>query len=327
MPEEYLKCLQREFGHLQFRPMQLAIIQSILIEKRDVCAVLSTGYGKSLIYQFPAVFTGKITLVVSPLVSLMMDQVRALNLKSEISCFLGASQNQQAIRKRVLNLEFRIVYATPEYITGNSGLGLLYALGRNLVLIAVDEAHCISQWGHDFRHAYRELGILRETLPQIPILAVTATATVAVRSDICNQLGLKSPQLLCTGFNRSNLEFIVQARSALQGGVGVWLDVSTYINWAIKQEGSVIIYCNTCSLCEIVARELEAHVSCHYYHSKLSLKLKQQYHDDFSAGKVRVIVATTAFGMGIHKSNVRLVIHYGVPSTMERYYQEVLHLA
>ncbi|KAM7349169.1 bifunctional 3'-5' exonuclease/ATP-dependent helicase WRN-like isoform 2-T2 [Cochliomyia hominivorax] len=268
--QKYLKCLEREFGHTSFRPIQSIIIRSILEEKKDNCAVMATGYGKSLTYQFPAIFSKKVAIVISPLISLMEDQVSALNLTRERACLLGSAQRNRNIEKRILNLEYNIVYATPEYIT-----------------------------------------------------ALTATATLEVRNDICNQLGLRNPQLINSGFDRPNLEFIARQRSSSKGGIGVWRDLGTHIQWALSEQGSVIVYCNTCNYAEAVANEIAKHVPCHYYHGKLSLKQKQLYHHDFTRDIVRVIIATMAFGMGIDKPDVRLVIHYGAPNDIERYYQEV----
>ncbi|XP_037828794.1 Werner syndrome ATP-dependent helicase-like [Lucilia sericata] len=323
VPQKYLKCLEKEFGHSSFRPIQWIIIRSILEDHRDNCAVMATGYGKSLTYQFPPIFLKKVAVVVTPLISLMEDQVTALNLTRERACFLGSAQKNRNMEQRIINLHFNLVYATPEYITGDCGIKLLQDLGNNLILLAIDEAHCISQWGHDFRFAYRKLSIIRRTIPKCPILALTATATLEVRNDICNQLSLRNPQLINSGFDRANLEFIVRKRSSSKGGLGVWLDLGTYIQWALNAQGSVIVYCNTCSYAENVASEIQKHVPCHYYHGKLSIKQKQTYHHEFTRDIVRVIVATMAFGMGIDKPDVRLVIHYGAPNDIERYYQEV----
>lgn len=323
VPRKYLDCLEREFGHPGFRTVQWTIIKSILQEGRDNCAIMATGYGKSLTYQFPAVYLEKVAIVVSPLISLMEDQVRALNLTRERACLLGSAQMDKQIEKRILNLEFNLVYSTPEYITGECGHSLIKALGKNLILLAVDEAHCISQWGHDFRYAYRKLNILRKIVPHVPILALTATATLQVRDDICKQLCLRHPQLMSTGFDRPNLEFIVRQRSSLRNGLGAWLDMGQFIHRALADHGSVIIYCNTCNYAETVAGEIQQHIPCNFYHGKLTMKQKRQYQHEFSRDEVRVIVATMAFGMGIDKPDVRLVIHYGIPNDMERYYQEV----
>ncbi|XP_061389969.1 bifunctional 3'-5' exonuclease/ATP-dependent helicase WRN-like [Musca vetustissima] len=322
-PANYIKCLEKEFGHTAFRDVQYSIIRSILEEGRDNCAIMSTGYGKSLTYQFPPVFAKKLAIVVSPLISLMEDQVRALNLTRERACLLGSAQEDRSIENRILKMDFNLVYTTPEYITGENGLRLLKSVESHLILLAVDEAHCISQWGHDFRYAYRKLNILRKTLPSVPILALTATATQQVRDDICHQLALKNPQVLSTGFDRPNLEFIVRQRSSLRNGTGPWLDMGQFIKAALQDRGSAIVYCNTCNHAEMVAREIQQHVPCNYYHGKLSLKQKNIYHHQFARDEVRVIVATMAFGMGIDKPDVRLVVHYGIPNDMERYYQEV----
>ncbi|XP_075155051.1 ATP-dependent DNA helicase RecQ-like [Haematobia irritans] len=323
VPRNFIECLEREFGHSGFRTVQWTIIRSIIQERRDNCAIMATGYGKSLTYQFPAVFLGKVAVVISPLISLMEDQVRALNLTRERACLVGSAQSDKHIEKRILNLEFNLVYSTPEYITGECGLSLLKELDSSLILLAVDEAHCISQWGHDFRYAYRKLNVLRRIVPNVPILAVSATATLQVREDICRQLNLHNPQLLSSGFDRPNLEFIVRTKSSLRNGLGAWLDMGSFINRALADHGSVIIYCNTCKLTETVAREIQQHVQCSMYHGKLSMTLKKQHQHDFSRDVKRVIVATMAFGMGIDKPDVRLVVHYGVPSDLERYYQEV----
>ncbi|XP_065365736.1 bifunctional 3'-5' exonuclease/ATP-dependent helicase WRN-like [Calliphora vicina] len=323
IPQKYLKCLEQDFGHTSFRSIQWTIIRSILEDNRDNCAVMATGYGKSLTYQFPAIFLKKVAIVVSPLISLMEDQVTALNLTRERACLLGSAQKDRNVEQRILDSEYNLVYATPEYITADCGLKLLQNLGNNLILLAIDEAHCISQWGHDFRSAYRKLNIIRRAIPHCPILALTATATLDVRNDICRQLDLRNPQLINSGFDRANLEFIVRQRSSPKGGLGVWLDLGTYIRWALSAQGSIIVYCNTCSYAESVASEIQKHVPCRYYHGKLSLKLKQVYHHEFTRDIVRVIVATMAFGMGIDKPDVRLVIHYGAPNDVERYYQEV----
>ncbi|XP_037936958.1 Werner syndrome ATP-dependent helicase homolog isoform X2 [Teleopsis dalmanni] len=321
VPNNYLDCLLTEFGHTGFRTIQWTIINSILNESRDICAIVATGYGKSLTYQFPAIYSNKISLVVSPLISLMQDQVTALNLIRERSCLLGSAQTDKTIVSRVLASNFNVIYTTPEYITTEFGLSLLRSLSNKLVLIAVDEAHCISEWGHDFRHKYRELKQMRLAVPHVPILALTATATLSVRQDISSQLGLRNPLVLCSGFDRPNLEFIVRAKS--NRTEDIWSDLGIYIRWAEEKQGSVIIYCNTRRYCEKVVTELQKYINCRYYHSSLTLTQRNKNHHDFSSDEIRVIVATMAFGMGIDKPNVRLVVHYGMPRNMERYYQEV----
>lgn len=212
IPSKYLEALRSEFGFDSFRSVQWTIISSILMESRDNCAIMATGYGKSLTFQFPAIYLNKICLVISPLISLMQDQVNHLNVGKERACLLGTAQEDKNIENRILQMQFNVIYATPERMTAEIGISLLQKLEQHLVLIAVDEAHCISQWGHDFRTAYRKLKVLRETVPNVPILALTATATLQVRDDICRQLKMRQPQLIRSGFDRPNLELIVRSK-------------------------------------------------------------------------------------------------------------------
>ncbi|KAM8719950.1 hypothetical protein ACLKA7_006068 [Drosophila subpalustris] len=323
-PKKYISCLQQHFGLSTFKPLQWKIIHTIVNEPRDidVCAVIATGYGKSLTYQYPAFYLNKVVVVISPLIALMEDQVNALNCKSdgkELACLLGTAQEDRGIKDRILGLQFKLVYATPEYITRGNGLKLLRDLGPNLALIAIDEAHCISKWGHEFRPAYRQLRQLREAVPQVRLLALTGTATECVRKDICEQLQLRKPLILCSGLDRPNLELTVRAKCT-----DLWSDLQQYLSWASEANGSVIVYNNTIRETEHMAKQLTLHgMPCHSYHSKLTLEEKRRNQQEFSEDQVRIIAATTAFGMGIDKANVRLVVHYGAPSDMERYYQEI----
>lgn len=195
IPEDCIKLLQESFGHSQFRKMQWKIISSILYDKRDNCVIMATGYGKSLCFQFPSVYLGTITLVVSPLISLMQDQVNAMQFYNLKACFLGSAQTNRDTVYEVIDRQYNIVYVTPEYITSESGEFLIGRIKNHLTLIAIDEAHCISKWGHDFRAAYRGLSCLRNWCPDVPILAMTATATEKVQEDIVNNLKLKYPQV------------------------------------------------------------------------------------------------------------------------------------
>ncbi|EDV92478.1 Werner syndrome ATP-dependent helicase [Drosophila grimshawi] len=323
-PKKFLNCLQQYFGLESFKPLQWQIIRALLTENRggDVCAVIATGYGKSLIYQFPAFYLNKVVFVISPLIALMEDQVNALNYKSksgDCACLLGTAQEDRTIKERILGLHFRLVYATPEYITRGNGLKLLQDLGRNLALIAIDEAHCISKWGHEFRPAYRRLSEVRSAVPLVRFLALTGTATRRVREDICQQLQMRNPLILCSGLDRPNLELTVRAKSA-----DIWSDLQPYLSWAAEAAGSVIIFNNTIRDTEQMAQEISRHgMRCHSYHSKLPLELKRRNQEQFTSDEVRLMAATTAFGLGIDKPNVRLVVHYGAPSDMERYYQEI----
>lgn len=313
--DKYMRCLSEKFGHSKFRPLQWKIIRSIIENKRDNCVIMATGYGKSLCYQFPSVYLNSITLVVSPLISLMEDQVLALNLSNIPACFLGSSQSNRTIQKDVIDGQYRIVYLTPEYTTGDNGIMLLKCLEKKLSLIAIDEAHCVSQWGHDFRPAFRNLDKIRSLLPNIPILAVTATATDTVRADIIKSLKLRNVQSLCTGFDRPNLEFHVRKQTDM------WLDLSSYIT--NNSDGSTIIYCLTRTQTDKITDLLKQKgVQCEAYHAGLTVKQRRESHENFVRDKIKIIVATIAFGMGIDKPDVRLVIHYGVSKDMESYYQE-----
>uniref|UniRef100_A0A182MM52 ATP-dependent DNA helicase n=1 Tax=Anopheles culicifacies TaxID=139723 RepID=A0A182MM52_9DIPT len=314
--EEHLQALSASFGHTAFRPMQWRIIRSIIVERRDNCAIMATGYGKSLTYQFPSVFLNRLTFVVSPLISLMQDQVLSLNLCNIPACLLGTAQRQNPVPE-IKAGEYRVVYLTPEYITSDSGQTLLKSVQSQLALIAIDEAHCVSKWGHDFRPAYRNLGQIREICPNVPILAVTATATQKVRDDIVQCLKLVKPQILCTGFDRPNLEFIVRPK----GNLGPLHDIRPLL--AENREGSTIIYCLTRKQTdEIVALLQEKCIQCEPYHAGISLTRRKQVLESFVNDHVRIIVATIAFGMGIDKPDVRLVIHYGASKDLESYYQE-----
>ncbi|KAH8396336.1 hypothetical protein KR222_008647, partial [Zaprionus bogoriensis] len=324
-PKKYIDCLRQHFGVSKFKPLQWRIVRAMTdtgTRGRDVCAVVATGYGKSLSYQFPAFYLNKVVVVISPLIALMEDQVNALNARSEAgecACLLGTAQEDRSIKERILQLQFRLVYATPEYITRGKGLKLLRDLGRNLALIAIDEAHCISKWGHEFRPAYRQLQQLREAVPHVRLLALTGTATRRVREDICEQLQLRRTLMVCSSMDRPNLELTARAKST-----DLWSDLQPYLSWADEAGGSVIVYNNTIRETEHLAKVLSRRGrSCHSYHSKLPLEQRRQRQQQFRDHEVRLMAATSAFGMGIDQPNVRLVLHYGAPSDMERYYQEI----
>lgn len=281
-------CLKQQFGHTAFRPFQWTIIRSIIEDRRDNCAIMATGYGKSLCFQFPSVFLEGITIVVSPLISLMEDQVLALKVANIPSCFLGSAQTDRTTLDNVRAGEFRLVYVSPEYITAN--IELLDDLADRLTLIAIDEAHCVSQWGHDFRQCYRSLGRIRMRIPHVPILAVTATATDRVRSDICTSLGLHNPQLLSTGFDRPNLEFIILAKTT------IWQDLRSYVYGPNVPKGSIIVYCLTRKMTESVAQVLNSQgVVCAAYHAGLSLKVRKDIHERFVKDQLQVNVILIVF--------------------------------
>lgn len=315
-PSVYLSVLRSKFGHSDFRPMQWRIIRSVLCDKRDNFAVMATGYGKSLCYQFPSVYTGQLTLVVSPLISLMEDQVSALEVMNIEAVFLGTAQKDREALSKVYQGEYRLVYMSPEYITNNQDV--LMHLAPQLTLIAIDEAHCVSHWGHDFRPAFRELSCIRKVVPDVPILALTATATHRVQQDIVKILGLKDPNFSLSGFDRPNLSLEIHPRT----DTNPWSDIRKHLESV--QGASVIIYCITRRHTEEVVGELKRNkVDCEAYHAGLTIKRRSEVHQAFVRDRIKVIVATIAFGMGIDKPDVRMIIHYGCSQNIESYYQEI----
>ncbi|CAG0884337.1 unnamed protein product [Darwinula stevensoni] len=292
-------------------------------EKRDQCVVMATGSGKSLCYQFPPVYTGQLGVVISPLISLMEDQVEALQVAGIEACFLGSAQGSS---KKVLNQvwegEMRLVYVTPEYVQEEmvqDGLLSKWHERIGITLIAIDEAHCISQWGHDFRSSYRCMGGLKKLFPDVPIIALTATATPDVIKDICSNLQMRDPLVTRTGFDRSNLHLEVSPK-----GVSVLSDLGHYLRDHHPYYGPTIIYCPTKKVTDTITTTLKsAGIQCVAYHAGKTIEQRKTAHREFIRDNVPVIVATIAFGMGIDKPDVRMVIHYGAPRDQESYYQEI----
>lgn len=312
-PEEALKVL---FGYDSFRIGQKQIIDSIL-SGRDTFAVMPTGAGKSVCYQIPAMLLPGITLVISPLISLMHDQVKALNEAGIPAAFINSSLSEnvfyETIRKAKLGL-YKIIYVAPERLSTDGFLEL--ARSVQISMVTVDEAHCISQWGQDFRPSYMKIVEFVRILEKRPILsAFTATATETVRQDIVCTLGLNNPYVLVTGFNRDNLFFQVDKPKSKNQYV---ID---YI--LMHPDESGIVYCatrkNTDSLYELLKSR---GVSVAKYHAGMGASERKKMQDDFVFDYTNIVVATNAFGMGIDKSNVRFVIHYNMPQSMENYYQE-----
>lgn len=311
--EQYYACLKSKFGHDVFRNKQFEIIRSTIEDKRDNCVVMATGYGKSLCFQFPSVYTNGITLVVSPLISLMQDQIISLTRNNISACLVGTAQTDKDIAKKIVAGQYRLVYACPEYIVKSAGRQLLMQLKDRLTLVAIDEAHCVSQWGHDFRKEFRELGDIRDVVPDVPILACTATASETVRKDIVNILRLRNPQVIFTGADRPNLEFVIFRKDT------VWNDLKPHLT---AVDGSVIIYVLRREEAENIAALIrEKGIRTVHYHA--GVDSREEILRQFKNDEIKVIVATIAFGMGIDKKDVRRVIHYGASKTMETYYQEV----
>jgi ATP-dependent DNA helicase RecQ len=313
--EQYLK---KYYGYSQFRPGQAQIINSIL-SGNDVCAIMPTGAGKSICFQIPALLFPGITLVISPLISLMKDQVDALTGLGIPATFINSSLSWREAKQRIQKAtqgEYRLLYIAPERLETESFGELVDSLSQAVSLVAIDEAHCVSQWGHDFRPSYRQIGPFIHQLPKRPIIAAfTATATPEVQEDIINLLSLEKPRLHVTGFNRENLSF------AVFKGVNKKDFILNYV--AENRDSAGIIYAatrkETDKLYELFHKKGYA---AGKYHAGLSDQERIRAQEAFLYDDIRVMVATNAFGMGIDKSNVRYVVHYNLPKNMESYYQE-----
>ncbi|MBN3308119.1 WRN helicase, partial [Amia calva] len=317
-----MKCLKMFFGHSGFKPVQWKVIHSVLQERRDNLVVMATGYGKSLCFQFPPVYCGGVGVVISPLIALMEDQVLQLQMSNIPACFLGSAQSENVFMDLKKGL-FRVVYMTPEFCSGNAALLKQLDSDVGITLVAVDEAHCISEWGHDFRGAYRNLGFFKKVLPHVPIVALTATASPSIREDIVRSLHLDDPQVTCTSFDRPNLCLNVGHKTG-----NIFRDLQPFL---IKKkasryefEGPSIIYCQSRKATEKVSAELsKLGISTGVYHAGMGIKSRRETHHKFMRDEIQCVVATVAFGMGINKADIRKVIHYGAPKEMESYYQEI----
>ncbi|MEK6918670.1 MAG: ATP-dependent DNA helicase RecQ [Nanoarchaeota archaeon] len=311
-----LELLKRHFGYDNFRPMQKEVIDEI-IKGNDTLVIMPTGGGKSICYQLPSLTFEGITLVISPLISLMKDQVDSLNANGISAEYINSSQTQgeiEEIKARIQMGEIKLLYIAPERLSQEEFKEFLKT--QKISLIAIDEAHCISEWGHDFRPEYRNLKKLREEYPKIPISALTATATEKVRLDIIKQLSLKEEKVFISSFNRKNLILKVVEKNR---------DVDRIIELLPKyKDESVIIYCFSRKDTESIAKNLTNYgFSALPYHAGLSPETRRNNQELFIKDKINIIVATIAFGMGIDKPDVRLVIHHTFPKTLEGYYQEI----
>ncbi|HOS66795.1 MAG TPA: ATP-dependent DNA helicase RecQ [Methanoculleus sp.] len=308
--------LQRYFGHATFNPYQREIIQDLLAG-RDVLAVLATGGGKSLCYQVPAVMGNGVTLVISPLIALMKDQVDDLQARGIGAEALNSSGSYRTTCRILSELEenlIQILYVSPEKAVSDDFLALVASLP--VTLIAIDEAHCISMWGHQFRPEYRSLAVLKERLPGVPTVALTATATPDVRDDIARQLDLADPAVYVGSFNRENLRYAVIAK-----GEDPYAELRTCLQ--DRKAGAGIVYTATRDGAETLSARLQADgMAALPYHAGMTAAARARTQDRFLRGKAGVVCATSAFGMGIDKPDVRFVVHYDMPDTLEAYYQE-----
>jgi ATP-dependent DNA helicase RecQ len=309
------QTLKQVFGYSEFRVGQEDVINSAL-NRTDSLILMPTGGGKSLCYQIPALMVDGVTIVISPLISLMKDQVDGLKANGVAAAYINSTLPRgeiMAILNKVQYGEIKLLYVAPERLLRPEFIERLYQLP--LALIAVDEAHCVSNWGHDFRPEYAQLGILKQYFPNTPIMALTATADKATQKDILQQLQLHNPLIQISSFDRPNIRYTLEEK---------FHPLQQVIKYLKEQEhNSGIIYCTSRKRVDEVSAQLISHGhSAAGYHAGMDQQTRQRTQEDFSRDDIQIIVATVAFGMGINKPNVRFVIHYDIPKNIESYYQE-----
>lgn len=308
--------LQQYFGYNEFRPLQKDIVERVLAGN-DTLVLMPTGGGKSLCYQIPALMMEGIAIVVSPLIALMQDQVEALQRNQIASAFYNSTQTtkeQIAIEKQCINGEIKLLYVSPEKLLSGTFIDFLKTI--KISLFAIDEAHCISSWGHDFRPEYAQLKILKRVFPTVPVIALTATADKTTRNDILKQLNLENPETFLASFDRKNIRLHVAP------GQDRVKKIIKYLEARPGQSG--IIYCLSRKSTEQLAKKLsDAGLSANYYHAGMDSTHRATVQQSFLRDDTHIICATIAFGMGIDKPNVRFVIHYNMPKNVEGYYQEI----
>ena len=313
-----IQTLKTYFGYDSLRALQEEIIHN-LISKKDSLVLMPTGGGKSICYQLPALLMEGTAIVISPLISLMKDQVETLRANGIPAGALNSSNDETEnanLRRACISGQLKLLYISPEKLLSEADYLLR---DMTLSLFAVDEAHCISQWGHDFRPEYARMGFLRNQFPNVPMIALTATADKITREDIVRQLQLRQPQIFISSFDRPNLSLSVKR------GYQPKEKSKAIVDFITRHRGeSGIVYCMSRSKTETVAQMLQKHgIRCGVYHAGLSARQRDETQDDFINDRIEVVCATIAFGMGIDKSNVRWVIHYNLPKSIESFYQEI----
>jgi ATP-dependent DNA helicase RecQ len=306
--------LKKYWGYENFRPQQLHVINNV-IEKKDCLALLPTGAGKSLCFQVPTLIEDGICLVISPLIALMQDQVKDLQNKNIPAIALGghlSEEAQEEVIAAAIRGKYKFIYCSPEKLVQPIFQDALSEI--KITLFAIDEAHCISQWGYDFRPPYRKLGILKSKFPDIPILAMTASAIPVVQEDIIKQLGFANNNIITDSFLRPNLKYSINK---------VPVKIHSLRNILNELQGSAIIYCNTRNNVTHLTQLLNAYgYKVGAYHAGMPIEARKKVQEEWMFNKTQIVICTNAFGMGINKGDVRKVIHYDIPSSLEQYYQE-----